>query len=147
MRFLILLSTLCLAVVQPTAADAKKKKEDTPIDKLSCKQLTGRIQVAIMEVRGFKDRNQASALSRGIQTGMAATFGNLSHGADPTGENDAKIAELRRYNQRLVDKNCKSYDLDAELQKSDVDDVPAPTVVPPKKSKTPTAISPAPAAQ
>ncbi len=148
MRTLILLSSICLAVILPSVADAKKqKKEDTPIDKLSCKQISGRMQVTIMELRGFKDRNQASALSRGIQTGMAATFGNLSHGADPQGEYASKIAELRQHNQRLVDKNCKSYDLDAELSKNEIDDVPAPTIAPPKKPKAPAAVSPAAPAQ
>jgi len=35
----------------------------------------------------------------------------------------------------LVDKGCKSYDLDAELAKKEIDDVPAATVLPPKKAK------------
>jgi hypothetical protein len=143
MRLIPLLCAVGLVITLPSAADAKKKKTDPPIDKLSCKQLSGRVQVTIMELRGFKDRNQASGFSRGIQTGMAATFGNLTHGADPQGEYDTKIAELRQYNQRLVDKSCKSYDLDAELRKQEIDDVPAPTILPPKKPKAATAVAPA----
>jgi hypothetical protein len=134
---------VCLALVVPSAALAKKKKEDAPVDTLSCKQLSGRIKVSVMELRGFKERNQASAFSRGIQSGFAATFGNVSHGVDPQGDYDAKVAELRTYNQRLVEKGCKSYDLDAELAKREMDDIPAPTIPAPKKPKV-AKVAPAP---
>lgn len=145
MRSFALPLLLCLAVAMPSAADAKKKhKTDTPDDRLSCKQITGRMQVHIMELRGYSGRQQASALSRGIQSGLAATLGNLSHGVDPQGDYAAEIKELHDYNQRLVEKGCKSYDLDAELNKNEIDDVPAPTIPPPKKKKTPAA-SPSPA--
>ncbi len=136
MRSFALSVLVCLAVVMPSAADAKKKKVDTPEDKLSCKQISGRMQVRIMQLRGFSDRKQSSALSRGLQSGLAATFGNLSHGVDPQGEYAADLKQLQEENQRLVAKGCKSYDLDAELTKKDIDDVPAPTVPPPKKDKT-----------
>ena len=135
MRSFALSLLICLTVALPSSADAKKKKPDPAVDKLSCKQLTGRIQVKIVELRGFGDRTQASALSRGIQSGMAATFGNVDHGADPQGEYAADIDKLHVYNQRLVELGCKSYDIDAELKKRDIDDVPAPTILPPKKSK------------
>jgi hypothetical protein len=135
MRFFALSIFVCLAVALPSVANAKKKKPDVPEDKLTCKQISGRMQIHIMQLRGFGDRQQSSALSRGIQTGFAATFGNLSHGADPQGEFSADITTLREENQRLVAKGCKSYDLDAELAKKDVDDVPAATVLPPKKNK------------
>lgn len=135
MRSIVLIVLLSVAVVWPSAAGAKKPKADTPDDKLSCKQLSGRMQIRIMQLRGFSNRQQSSGLSRGIQSGFAATFGNLSHGADPQGEHDGDVKKLHEYNQRLVEKGCKSYDLDAELAKKDIDDVPAPTVLPPKKKK------------
>jgi hypothetical protein len=140
MRTFAFYSLVALAVALPSTADAKmKQKADTPDDKLSCKQLTGRIQVKIMELRGFGERKQASGLSRGIQSGLSATLGNLANGVDPQGDYDADIKRLHDYNQRLAAKNCKSYDLDAELKKSEIDDVPAPTILPPKKAKTPAA--------
>jgi hypothetical protein len=137
MRSAALSILVCLAVAVPSSADAKKKKTDTPDDKLSCKQISGRMQIKIMELRGYSQDKQASGLSRGIQTGLAATFGNQAHGIDPQGDYEADIKQLHDYNQRLVEKNCKSYDLDVELKKSDIDGVPAPTVAPPKKSKAP----------
>ena len=144
MRSFALSLFVCLAVALPSAADAaKKKKPEVPEDKLSCKQLSGRMQVRIMQIRGFADRPQSSVLARGIQTGLSATLGNLSHGEDPQGEYGADLKTLHEENQRLVDKGCKSYDLDAELAKKDIDDVPTPTVLPPKKNKGPAAPAPA----
>lgn len=135
MRSFVLPLLIGLAVAMPSAADAKKKKPDAPEDKLNCKQLTGRMQVKIMEMRGFSDRKQASILARGIQSGFSATFGNVSHGVDPNGEYQSELNTLHQYNQRLVTLGCKSYDLDAELNKRDIDDVPTPTILPPKKAK------------
>jgi len=147
MRSTALFILLCLATALPSAAHAKKPKPETPDDKLNCKQISGRMQVRILQLRGFDDRKQASSLSRGIQAGMAATFGNLSHGVDPQGQHDADIQSLQAYNQRLVALGCKSYDLQKELNETDPHETPAPTVPAPKKKKTPAAASPpAPAA-
>ncbi|CAA2138654.1 hypothetical protein HYPP_01066 [Hyphomicrobium sp. ghe19] len=127
----------------PSAAHAKKQKPDTPDDKLNCKQISGRMQVRILQLRGFADRKQASGLARGIQAGMAATFGNLSHGTDPQGAYAEDIKSLQAYNQRLVAMGCKSYDLDSELNKTDLLATPSPTIPAPKKKKTPAAAHPA----
>ncbi len=145
MRSALISALFCFAVVVPSAAHAKKEKAPTPDDKLNCKQIAGRMQVRIMQIRGFSDRKQASALARGIQTGLSATLGNLAHGEDPQGEYAADVQQLQVYNQRLVSMGCKSYDLDLELSKKEVDDVPTPTIPAPKKPKAPAAAAPVPA--
>jgi hypothetical protein len=143
MRSIILPALLCLAIALPSAAHAKKEKAATPDDKLNCKQIAGRMQVRIMQIRGFADRKQASGLARGIQSGLSATLGNLAHGEDPQGEYAANVKQLQDYNQRLVAKGCKSYDLNLELSRKEIDDVPTPTIPAPKKPKAPAATAPA----
>ncbi|RUP09122.1 hypothetical protein [Hyphomicrobium sp.] len=142
MRSTALFFLLCLATALPSAAYAKKPKPDTPDDKLNCKQISGRMQVHILQLRGFDNQKQASNLSRSIQSGMAATFGNQSHGVDPQGQHDADIQALQAYNQRLVALGCKSYDLQKELSVTDPHETPAPTIPAPKKKKAPAAASP-----
>ncbi len=144
MRSVILFALLCFAIALPSVAYAKKDKTPMPDDKLNCKQLAGRMQVRIMQIRGFADRKQSSGLARGIQSGFSATFGNLAHGEDPQGEYAADVKQLQDYNQRLVAKGCKSYDLDVELSRKEVDDIPVPTIPAPKKSKAPAAAAPVP---
>ncbi|HET6389895.1 hypothetical protein [Hyphomicrobium sp.] len=142
MRSTALFTLLCLAAALPSAAFAKKPKPDTPDDKLNCKQISGRMQVRILQLRDFDSNNQASGLARGIQAGMAATFGNQAHGIDPQGAHAADIQWLQAHNQRLVTMGCKSYDLQKELQEKDPHQTPVPTVPAPKKKKTPAAASP-----
>src|SRR3954451_13728369 len=110
---------LAFATALPSAAMAKKKAAASD-DKLTCKQIVGRMQVRIMTIRDQGTRGQSSALSRGIQSGFAATFGNLDHGVDPEGEYAAEVKQLDDYNQRLVTMGCNSYDLQFELNQKDM---------------------------
>jgi hypothetical protein len=104
--------------------------------KLNCKQISGRMQVRILQVRDYNERMRASQVSRGLQSAFAGTFGNSSKGVDPDGSHAADLKMLRAYNQLLVAKGCKSYDLDSELQQRDPLATPA-TTVPPPKGKAP----------
>ena len=112
-----------------------------PIDdkKLNCKQLTGKAQVLILQLRGYGDRKQASGLSRGLQSAFSSTVGTTATGADPDGQHAADLKRLQDYNQRLVASGCKSYDLDYELKQTDPLVSPVPRISPPKKSKAPSA--------
>jgi hypothetical protein len=132
---------IALGAALPSAALAKKQAP-VPDDKLNCKQITGRMQVRIMEIRGHGERQQASSFSRGLQSGFVATFGNLAHGVDPEGTYAADLKMLSDYNQRLVAMGCKSYDLDFELNQKDMNETPMPTVPPPKKDKAQLAPAP-----
>ena len=131
---------LALATALPSSAMAKKKAAVSD-DQLTCMQITGRMQVQIMTIRDHGTHGQSSALSRGLQSGFAATFGNLDHGVDPDGEYAAAVKQLNDYNQRLVTKGCNSYDLQFELNQKDMNETPSPTVPPPKKDKAQAASS------
>jgi hypothetical protein len=134
MRMITGFVSMALVAVLPAVALAKKQAAVAD-DKLTCKQITGLMQVRIMEIRGHEERQQSSSFSRGIQSGFVATFGNMAHGVDPQGSYAADLKMLSNYNQRLVAMGCKSYDLDFELNQKDMNETPTPTVDPPKKSK------------
>ena len=138
MRRIRLFVLTALMAALPLVAHAKKQALVAD-DKLTCKQITGRMQVRIMEIRGHGERQQASSLSRGMQAGLAATFGNTAHGVDPEGTYAADLKTLSDYNQRLVAMGCKSYNLEFELNQKDMNETPTPTVSPPKKDETPLA--------
>jgi hypothetical protein len=122
------------AAAASSGADAASADYQLSADeqKLSCKQITGRMQVRILQVRDYNERTRSSQVSRGIQSALASTFGNSSKGVDPDGAHAADLKTLRAYNQLLVAKGCKSYDLDRELQQTDPLVTPSATVPPPK---------------
>lgn len=82
---------------------------------LDCKKLTGRMAVRIVQVRDFQTRSQATSLSRGIQSAVKPAWGGSGEGTDPSGRYARDRAMLEAYNQRLAEKNCANFDLDAEL--------------------------------
>lgn len=128
-----------------SAAYAKSSNRDTthgagyqaPVDdkKMSCKQLSGRVHLLILQLRGYGDRKQASGLSRGLQSAFSATVGTTATGSDPAGQHAADLKKLQDYNQRLAASGCASYDLDYELKQTDPLATPAPRIPPPKKAK------------
>jgi hypothetical protein len=103
--------------------------------KLNCKQLSGRAQVLILQLRGYDNRKQSSGLSRGLQSIFSSTVGTSPKGRDPDGQHAADLKRLQGYNQRLAAAGCKSYDLDYELKQTDPLVSPVPRIAPPKKSK------------
>jgi hypothetical protein len=128
----------------PAGAKQKQAKTGTGLQpqisdqSLNCKQLSGRVQVLLLELRGSANRKQATAVARGMQSAFAATIGTNKIGTDPQGDLAADFKKLRDYNQRLVDKGCNSYDIDAELQQTDPNETPAARIRPNKaKTKTP----------
>ena len=105
--------------------------------KLNCKQLSGRVQVLILQLRGFDNRKQASGFSRGLQSAFSSTVGTSAKGRDPDSQHAADLQRLQEYNQRLAASGCKSYDLDYELKQTDPTASPTPRIAPPKKAKAP----------
>lgn len=128
------------ALFHVPAAFAAKSKGGTgrqaPLDdsKMTCKQISGKIQLLILQLRGYDSRKQASGLSRGMQS-AASTVGATATGSDPAGRHASDLDRVRTYNQRLASMGCKSYNLDTELKVTDPHQSPAATVPPPKKAK------------
>ena len=94
--------------------------------KLDCKQLTGRMQLRILEIRDYNERAQTSAFSRALQSGTERLFGGGKTGIDPGGQYTKDRAMLEAYNKQLAAKGCPTYDLDAELKVKDVKVTPYP---------------------
>lgn len=129
-----------------SVAYAKSSRTDTthgvgyqaPIEdkKLNCKQLSGRVQLLILQLRGNGSRTKSSGLSRGLQSALSATVGTTATGSDPDGQHAADLKRLQDYNQRLSAMGCKSYDLDYELKQTDPLVSPSARVPPPKKNRS-----------
>lgn len=97
---------------------------------LECKQLTGRMQIRILEIRDYNERNRTTMASRALQTGSTAVFGGPKAGIDPDGAYAKDRATLEAYNAQLAAKGCKTYDLESELQPQDVRVTPTATIKP-----------------
>ena len=94
--------------------------------KFDCKKLTGKIQVRIMQIRGYDTRAKASSLARTAQTVTTPIFGGTKEGMDPDGQYRRDRAMLEAYNRELGYKKCKTFDIEAELQKTDGTPAPIP---------------------
>ena len=75
---------------------------------LDCKKLNGRMQVRILQIRGF-DASKAQG------AGIGAMFGAKS----PAERYAQEKAQLEAYNQLLASKKCPTFDLAKELQPQD----------------------------
>ena len=95
--------------------------------KFDCKKLTGKMQVRILQIRGYDTRPKASSLARTAQTVTTPIFGGTKEGMDPDGQYRKDRAMLEAYNRELAYKKCKTFDIEAELKKSDGTPQPIPT--------------------
>jgi hypothetical protein len=101
--------------------------------KYDCKKLTGVMQVRILQIRDYDPSQKASMVARGVQSVATPIWGGTTAGIDPDGQYRKDLAMLEAYNNRLASKNCKTFDLSAELQGRGPTDMPAPV----ESKKTP----------
>ena len=94
--------------------------------KFDCKKLTGLMQIRILQMRGYDSNKKASAAARGIQSLATPIFGGTKEGVDPDGQYRKDLAMLQAYNRQLGVKQCKTFDLDAELAATATDVTPEP---------------------
>ena len=83
---------------------------------LSCKKLTGRAMVRILQLRDHDLSRRTSLASRSLQQVATPIFGGTRYGADPEAAYRRDLAMLEAYNRRLAEKRCKTFDLVKELQ-------------------------------
>jgi hypothetical protein len=98
--------------------------------KLDCKKLTGTMQVRILQIRDYDSRNKASLAARGMQSVVTPIWGGTTEGLDPDGQYRKDLAMLEAYNRQLAAKNCKTFDLAAELKGTGLFDMPTPKEAP-----------------
>lgn len=120
------------SLLTPVAASAATSTYVLSADEqaLECKQLMGRMQIRILEIRDYNERNNTTIASRALQSGVGTVFGGSTSGLDPNGRYAKDRAMLEGYNKQLVAKGCKSYDLDAELTPKDFRVSPSATIKP-----------------
>jgi hypothetical protein len=94
---------------------------------LDCKKLTGRMQVRILQIRDHNERSVGTGVARAAQQVAQPVFGGATYGARPDADVARDRAVLEAYNRQLAAKNCKTFDLDAELRPKPVRETPTPT--------------------
>ncbi len=82
----------------------------------SCKKLTGIVQVRILQMRGRKGRAKSSLASRGIHAVSQSVIGGTAESMDHEEQYTRDHAMLDAYNRQLAAKNCKTFDITAELK-------------------------------
>ncbi|MEZ5899752.1 MAG: hypothetical protein R3D51_09680 [Hyphomicrobiaceae bacterium] len=97
-----------------------------------CKRLAGHLQIRILELRSRLSDTQTSQLSRSLNTVGSATMGGSSFGLDPKSDRARDVAQIRAYNDELVTKHCRSFDLAKAITGDDMP--PSPTVPPASSS-------------
>jgi len=93
--------------------------------KYDCRKLTGLMQIRILQIRGYDANKQASAAARNMQSIATPIWGGTKEGVDPDAQYRRDLAMLQAYNARLASKQCKTFDLTAELAVRD-DATPTP---------------------
>lgn len=122
-------ATAALVTPAVTEHGAYKSYALTPKEKdLSCKQLSGRMQLRILEIRDYNERMQASGLSRAVEAIVSSTVGHGEQAAVSDSKYAEDIAVLEAYNRELAEKGCKSYDLAEELKPKDASVTPLPSI-------------------
>jgi hypothetical protein len=94
--------------------------------KFDCKKLTGTMQIRILQMRGYDTNKKTSTVARSLQSLTTPIFGGTKEGVDPDGQYLKDRAMLEAYNRQLGVKQCKTFDLDAELAIKSTDVTPTP---------------------
>ncbi|MFM9942452.1 MAG: hypothetical protein ACKVP7_23465 [Hyphomicrobiaceae bacterium] len=89
--------------------------------KLDCKQLSGSITIKIMQMREAGDRRRASLPAALAQHASRPFQGNSTYGADIDADAANDRARLVALNRQLAAKNCRTFDIEADLKPGNKD--------------------------
>ena len=89
-------------------------------NKLECGRLTGTMYIIIARLRDVKNSKPPSALASFAQK-MSALTGGTEAGASLEDDIARERARLEAFNRRLAEKECKTLDLEAELNPTAAD--------------------------
>jgi hypothetical protein len=106
-----------------------------------CKKLSGRIQIRILDIRGYETREKTTLASRGLHTAGKMVMGGTNTGLNTDAQFAKDKAMLKAYNSQLVAKDCRSFNIAEALAGTGV---PSPTIEAPSKAKTKTGADPVP---
>lgn len=102
--------------------------------KLGCKELSGSITVKILQMRDAPSRSDPSLFAKAAQNTTRPLTGATRHGGDVAADLARDRARLETLNRRLAEKNCRTFDLEAELKPGNTAQ-PQPVGDPKPKSK------------
>ncbi len=83
--------------------------------KLDCKQLSGSITIKILQMRADSGRAVASDMAKNAQTAVNKVKGGSTYALDNAVDYKRDRARLETLNGRLAEKNCRTFNLEAEL--------------------------------
>ena len=91
-------------------------------------EVLGVLPVGVDADGGAPEDGSRDALhaARGVQSVTTPIFGGTTVGIDPDGQYAKDLAMLQAYNDLLAQKQCKTFDLEAELNRSDTKATPTP---------------------
>jgi hypothetical protein len=84
--------------------------------KLGCKELSGSVTVKILQMRQAGSRSNPSTLAATAQNASRPLTGATKYGTDTAVDLARDRARLEMLNRRLAEKDCRTFDLDAELK-------------------------------
>lgn len=93
---------------------------------LDCKQLTGRMQLRILETRDYYQQPKTSDAAQKIQGAVVPIFGGTKQGINPDSDYARERAKLEAYNKELAARGCGTFNLEDEMRPKPLSDTPEP---------------------
>lgn len=84
--------------------------------KLDCRQLSGSMTIKILQMREAANRRPPTAIAALAQNASRPVKGTTTHGVDIDADYAKDRARLEAFNRQLAEKNCRTFDIAAQLK-------------------------------